>query len=152
MMPAELKRKLRRLQGLYMTARDLDFEISAIFEKYGVNPDNLCASGDGEMQTEALAFITNAEGHIEDNIKEIEMVFLHYANKNCADQELTDRMRLKYHGKVGTHSSTILIFSTKPKVGGKYLIEDVFAHEKGRVIIDKIESIDDKDFVFVSKI
>lgn len=34
-----------------------------------------------ELQTEALAFVLNAEGNVDDNISEIEQVFLYYVNK-----------------------------------------------------------------------
>lgn len=86
-MPAKIKKKLRQLQKCYMDARVLDKEISEIMESYGINIDNLCAMGDltrfdiGHVQTEALTYITNGEGNVEDNIVEIEEVFLYYVNK-----------------------------------------------------------------------
>lgn len=39
-------------------------------------------SWSSDIQTEALAFITNAEGDVEENIQEIEEVFLYYVNLN----------------------------------------------------------------------
>jgi len=79
-MPEYLRVKLRRLQKLHEDAKQLDFEIKGIIEGYGVDTDNLCAVGNGDKQTEALAFITNAEGDVEENIADIEAVFLHYVN------------------------------------------------------------------------
>jgi len=79
-MPEDLKKKLRKLHKLNCEARELDNQIKVIFETYGVNSDNLCAEGHGEVQTEALAFISYAEGDVEENIAEIEEVFLHYVN------------------------------------------------------------------------
>lgn len=84
-MPEKIKVKLRQLQKLHKRAAELDREITKLFEQYGVNTDNLCAMGDSwssDIQTEALAFITNAEGDVEENIQEIEEVFLYYVNLN----------------------------------------------------------------------
>jgi hypothetical protein len=81
-MPNYIKVKLRRLAKLYKDVSLLDNELREIFEKYNVDVENLSAIGNGEFQTEALAFITNAEGDIEKNISEIEEVFLYYTNKN----------------------------------------------------------------------
>jgi hypothetical protein len=79
-MPESLKKKLRRLQKLHEEAKQLDYEVNNIFKSYGVDVDVLCASNDAMVRTEALAFITNAEGYVEDNIDDIEKVFLHYVN------------------------------------------------------------------------
>jgi len=35
-----------------------------------------------ELSTEALALINNCEGNIEENINDIEKVFLHFINKD----------------------------------------------------------------------
>jgi len=80
-MPENLKKKLIKLYKLNKEAQELDNQINEIFKDYGVDTDNLCAVGEGELQTEALAFITNAEGNVEENIEEIEKVFLYYVNK-----------------------------------------------------------------------
>jgi len=80
-MPQLIKRKLRKLQKLNREAQQLDNEINELFKDYGVDTDNLCAVGEGELQTEAFAFISNSEGDVEDNISEIEKVFLYYVNK-----------------------------------------------------------------------
>ncbi|MNW70388.1 hypothetical protein D3C74_496840 [compost metagenome] len=53
-------------------------------EKYGVPYENLAATVDFHSDdpiTEALAYINNCEGEIEDNIIEIEKVFLYFVNK-----------------------------------------------------------------------
>ena len=79
-MPEGIKDKLRRLYRLKEQAQDLEFILKANFEKYGVDIDDLSAIGNGDVQTEAYAFITYAEGNVEENINMIEEVFLHYAN------------------------------------------------------------------------
>lgn len=81
--PYALKQKLRQFDKYNSKAKDLHLEIIAMIDEYEVPYDNLVANGDGtEPQTEALAYINNAEGNIEDNIKEMEEVFLYFANKN----------------------------------------------------------------------
>lgn len=80
-MPKEIKQKLKQLHNAQVKARKLESEVQLMFDKYNVDTDNFRAVGDGEVQTEALAYISNAEGGIEDSIKEIEKVFLHYVNK-----------------------------------------------------------------------
>lgn len=45
--------------------------------------DYLVANGDDfseHPQTEGLAYVNNAEGYIDDNIKEIEKIFLYFTN------------------------------------------------------------------------
>ncbi|WP_049111841.1 hypothetical protein [Bacillus thuringiensis] len=81
--PYALKQKLRQYDKYNRKAEDLHDEIITMIDEYGVPYDNLVANGDGtEPQTEALAYINNAEGNIEENIKEMEEVFLYFANKN----------------------------------------------------------------------
>ncbi|MEB9379125.1 hypothetical protein P4J09_13840 [Bacillus cereus] len=81
--PYVLKQKLRQFDKHNSKAKELHREIAMIIDECGVPYDNLVALGDDtEPQTEALAYINNAEGNIEENIKEMEEVFLHFANKN----------------------------------------------------------------------
>ncbi|PEV14319.1 hypothetical protein CN417_01365 [Bacillus thuringiensis] len=81
--PYALKQKLRQFDKYNSKAKDLHLEIIAMIDEYEVPYDNLVALGDGaEPQTEALAYINNAEGNIEENIKGMEEVFLYFANKN----------------------------------------------------------------------
>ncbi|MCR2013477.1 hypothetical protein NSB31_27810 [Bacillus cereus] len=81
--PYALKQKLRQFDKYNSKVKDLHHEIMTMIDEYGVPYDNLVANGDGtEPQTEALAYINNAEGNIEENIKEMEEVFLYFANKN----------------------------------------------------------------------
>lgn len=83
-MPYSLKQKLRRYDNAVKKANAVHEEIVEELEKYGVPYDNLCANVDPyskEPSTEALAFITNNEGDIEENIVNIEEVFLHFAKK-----------------------------------------------------------------------
>jgi hypothetical protein len=88
-MPKEIKQKLRQLQKARQKVDNLSCEIEEMLEEYGINTDYLRVTGDEykvEMETEALAFIDYNEGNIEDNIKEIEKVFLYYVNKNEGDK------------------------------------------------------------------
>ncbi len=83
-MPIEIKNKLRKLQMLFERASNLEREVCEIIEDYGVDLGVLNGNCDpylNRIYTEALAFITNAEGNIEDNIMEVEKVFLYYVNK-----------------------------------------------------------------------
>lgn len=84
-MPYTLKQKLRQLDKYNSKVKELQGEISEIIDDYGVPYDNLVANSDiysNEPRTEALAYINNAEGDVEENIKEMEDVFLYFANKN----------------------------------------------------------------------
>ncbi|MGG1147001.1 hypothetical protein [Bacillus wiedmannii] len=82
--PYALKQKLRQFDKYNNKAKELQSEISTMIDDYGVPYDNLVANSDpysDEPQTEALAYINNAEGDIEANIKEMEEVFLYFVNK-----------------------------------------------------------------------
>jgi hypothetical protein len=85
-MPKGIKDKLRRLYNLKEKAQDLEFILSADFQKYGIDINDLSAMGKGDVQTEAYTFITYAEGDVEESINMIEKVFLHYAN----NKEITE--------------------------------------------------------------
>jgi hypothetical protein len=82
-MPAVLKNKIRQLQKAHQKAAQLEFELAEMIESYGVDPDYLSACRDDDRYTEALAFVSNAEGDVEDNILHIEEVFLYHVNKNA---------------------------------------------------------------------
>ena len=82
-MPYSLKQKLRQYDNAQKKATSLHDEIASELDKYGVPYENLTALSchyEGGISTEALAFINNNEGYIEDNIDEIEKVFLHFVN------------------------------------------------------------------------
>lgn len=80
-MPNTLKEKLRQYDKATRKARKLHEEIEAEFEKYNVPYENLVANEYEGKCTEALAFISYCEGNIEENIADIEEVFLHFVNK-----------------------------------------------------------------------
>lgn len=84
-MPKKIKDKLVKLRKTEETVRALSGEIEEMFEEYGVNTEYLRALKDcdsGAFQTEALTFIETCEGSIEENIADIEEVFLYYVNKH----------------------------------------------------------------------
>jgi sulfatase maturation enzyme AslB (radical SAM superfamily) len=84
-MPYELRYKLRQYNNANIRAKMLYREVEDLLGKYDVPSENLSASvnfGGGEPTTEGLAFINNCEGDIEDNIAEIEEVFLYFVNKD----------------------------------------------------------------------
>jgi len=85
-MPVKIKNKLRQIQATIEKAKMLERELTNMFEEYDIDISVLDATGDNkyssEPSTEALAFISNGEGYVEDNIKEIEEVFLYYVNKS----------------------------------------------------------------------
>ena len=86
-MPYKIKSKLRQYANIQNKAKNIQKEVVDLIEKYGVPIDNLVACANipldsDEHQTEALAFLNNAEcDDIERTIKEIEDVFLYFANK-----------------------------------------------------------------------
>lgn len=80
-MPAVLKNKIRQLQKAYEKAGKIEREVASIIESYGIDPEYFDACRTDDKFTEALAFVTNAEGGIEENISKIEEVFLYHANK-----------------------------------------------------------------------
>ena len=86
-MPHELKKKLRRYNKLVLNSKLMYIELERMFEDYGVPYENLTATQESgnhkyEPSTEALAYISNCEGDLEDNIADIEQVFLHFVNKD----------------------------------------------------------------------
>lgn len=86
-LPKRLKQKLRKLQSLIAEVSTLHKDIESIFKQYNIDIENFTATGSGEIQTEAFTFITYNEGNVEDNINEIEKVFLYYTNKNGDDED-----------------------------------------------------------------
>ncbi|MET3505530.1 hypothetical protein [Halalkalibacter oceani] len=85
-MPYEIKQKLRQYAKAQAKAHRLSREVDEAIRAYGVPIDNLTAVSppfDGEPYTEALAFINNNEGNIEENILEIEELFLYFVNKKA---------------------------------------------------------------------
>ena len=85
-MPYEIKQKLRQYANVQAKARKVHNEICNMIESYGVPIENLTANDDiynGRPQTEALAYLNNAEcGDVEDTIEEIERIFLYFVNLN----------------------------------------------------------------------
>ena len=84
-MPFDIKQKLRQYARANNRARTLHEEIVDIMRNYSVPYDNLVATSEfgtfaEKDTTEALAFINNCEGDIEENITEIEEVFLLFVN------------------------------------------------------------------------
>lgn len=80
-MPAALKKKIRQLQRAYEKAGEIEREVADMIESYGVDPQYFDACKTDDKFTEALAFVTNSEGNVEENIKDIEEVFLYHVNK-----------------------------------------------------------------------
>lgn len=80
-MPQDIKQKLRDLSIICLRANNLERQLENDFVGYGVNPDVLRGIGSTGVRTEAFSDIVNGDGDIEENIKEIERVFLHYAGK-----------------------------------------------------------------------
>ncbi|MCQ4924991.1 hypothetical protein NE686_17960 [Tissierella carlieri] len=87
-MPVKIKNKLRQLRKVHEKASVLVDEVEEMFMEYGIATEYLRALGSyGSYQTEALTFIETCEGDIEDNIQEIEEVFLHYVDKDKSRRE-----------------------------------------------------------------
>lgn len=83
-MPYAIKQKLRQIDKYNHKVMALHQEVADMLEEHEVPYENLTATVDvysHEPRTEALAFVHNCEGNIEENIKEIEEVFLHFVNK-----------------------------------------------------------------------
>ncbi|MFI8671872.1 hypothetical protein ACIGIJ_18635 [Bacillus paranthracis] len=83
-MPYAIKQKLRQIDKYNHKVMALHQEVADMIEEHEVPYDHLTAQADvfsNEPKTEALAFVHNCEGNIEENIKEIEEVFLYFANK-----------------------------------------------------------------------
>ncbi|MGM7635652.1 hypothetical protein [Bacillus sp. Hm123] len=83
-MPYTLKQKLRQYDKAIRKANSIHIDIMVELDRYNVPYDYLVANGEmysEHPQTEALAYISNAEGEIEESIKEIEEVFLYFVNR-----------------------------------------------------------------------
>ena len=82
-MPVTLRRKLLRYGELVALANKAYEDITVFMEYYGVPIDHLDATADPYSEhptTEALAFLSYAEGEVEENVADIENVFLHFVN------------------------------------------------------------------------
>jgi hypothetical protein len=89
-MPEKLKNKLRQYYNANLKAKTLNDEVRALFCDYGMDLDYFTASANEyednnackrNIQTEALTFIDYCEGDIEENIKDIEEVFVYQYNR-----------------------------------------------------------------------
>ena len=87
-MPCTIKNKIRQYNATIIKSAKLCDEIESMLEEYGVPVDNLVGTADeysDDPQTEALAYINNAEctteDALEDAIRQIEDVFLWFQNK-----------------------------------------------------------------------
>lgn len=79
-MPYEIKQKLRQLANNRLRGSKISRELDLLFRKHRLDSedvDRFCAISDIAPNTEALAYIENAEGNTEDSINRIEEVFLH---------------------------------------------------------------------------
>ena len=85
-MPYKIKNKLKQLAKACEKARKLEIEADNMITEYGVNTDYLNAMNVDDVCTEAMAFITNAEGGTPDSIDEIEKVFVYHYNKNLKER------------------------------------------------------------------
>ena len=77
-MPECIKGLLRDYSEAINKAHKLQSDIQDIFIKEGVPLENLTAMSDDGPSTEALTNIDYGEGDIEENIKEIEKVYLFF--------------------------------------------------------------------------
>jgi len=83
-LPKKLKDKLQKLQEICCLAHTTTLEVGVIIESYKIDIEYLdgMISDSDKPSTEALTCIVNAEGNVNDNIRDIEKVFLwHYNNK-----------------------------------------------------------------------
>ncbi len=87
-MPCTIKNKIRQYNAVIIKSAKLYFELEHMIEEYGVPIDNLIGMADeynDNPQTEALAYINNAEctteDALEDAIRQIEDIFLWFQNK-----------------------------------------------------------------------
>jgi hypothetical protein len=80
-MPEEIKQKLRELDSLCKQTKKVENQLYLEFSNYSVNPNYLIGFGEGHVKTEAFSDIVNCLGDIEENIKDIERVFLHYTKE-----------------------------------------------------------------------
>jgi hypothetical protein len=89
-MPSSIKQKLRRIYSLANKISVLTHQVEEEFELYGVDSDFLRANGDvytTAIQTEALTYIDYGEGDLEQNIAQVEEVFLYYVNRTSVSKE-----------------------------------------------------------------
>lgn len=80
-MPEDIKQKLRQLDSLCREAEKVESQLDFIFMSYGIDSDVFKGFGEGSFKTEAFVDIVNCSRDIEENIKDIERVFLHYAKE-----------------------------------------------------------------------
>lgn len=81
-MPEDIKQELRQLSNLCKQAEKVENKLDSKFLSYGINPDILKGLSTESIKTEAFTNIINGFGDIEENIKSIEKVFLHYVRRN----------------------------------------------------------------------
>ena len=80
-LPRELRTKLNKLHNLNAQSKELTNEISQLIASYGVDIEYLTGMKSDGMSTEALTTIYYGEGSADENISEIEDVFLYHVNK-----------------------------------------------------------------------
>ncbi len=82
-MPKEIKQKLKKYGMLIKQSQELGREIECLFEEYGIDSTIFRAEADfpADEQTEALTYIEYGEGSVEENIADIEEIFLLHVNR-----------------------------------------------------------------------
>lgn len=81
-LPKYIKDALRKKDKLVREQNKIENIIEDFFNKEGISTSYFTATaGTFEESTEALTYIDYGEGDIEDNIDEIERVYLIYKNK-----------------------------------------------------------------------
>lgn len=85
-MPYAIKQKLRQYANIQKKAKYIQREVERMIEEYNVPIENLIADTSiysNEPETEGLAYLHNGEcDDLEEIIKDIERVFLYFANRN----------------------------------------------------------------------
>ncbi|MFP3418052.1 hypothetical protein R0K30_02215 [Bacillus sp. SIMBA_154] len=84
--PYELKQTLRQYGKAVARMNTLHYKITEELERYNVPIDHVIGDTEEEPWNESLTLISYNEGDIEDNIAELEKVFLHFANKYLEEE------------------------------------------------------------------
>ena len=86
-LPNTIISKLKKYNDLCLASKKLFFEIEKFFHDEDMDIEYFIATNnDDENNTEALTNISYGQGEIEENIKEIEKVYLYLKNKQNRKQ------------------------------------------------------------------
>jgi transcription antitermination factor NusG len=107
--PYEFKQLLRKYDNAVKKAKGYHMEILRELDRYNVPYEHVVGNTTDQPFNESLTHISYGEGDIEDNIAEMEEVFLHFAKKDSSSIYEGDTVTIQEGTLKGESSEVIAV-------------------------------------------